>query len=110
MARIVYWAKMDVLSLNKYEALKKLFSKKYQVKSLYILAYDYICLQLRRSVTKYFEEESHYSLAENVSFVIAYYCTSLGKLRHLVCVWQPLKADNFVNFNENGKKWISCAD
>lgn len=36
-------------------------------------------------------------------------CQILTKLRHLVNVWQTLRAENHMNCGENGKKWISFA-
>lgn len=61
---------MAVSLMDKHEALKKLFSKQYCVKSLYVHAYEYIGHRLRIYMTEYFEQESCNSLAENVSCFI----------------------------------------
>lgn len=61
---------MSVPLMNRNEVLKKKFWKQYRTKSLYALAYGNICLRLRKYVTEYFEQESRYSLAENVSLVV----------------------------------------
>lgn len=34
-------------------------------------------------------------------------CMNFSKLCHFVCVRQPLKAEDLVNFNKNWKKWVS---